>query len=93
VPLVLGVLPRQVGLDPQLVPKSLHRKKRYRKVDKAKLARGVMLCRDCHDAVHRFVSEKELGARFATLDALRAHTEIARFVEWVRGRGGRHRIR
>ena len=76
-----------------LVPRSLHRKKRYQKRDRAELQRGVMLCRDCHDAVHRFVSEKELGARYDTLDALRAHTDIARFVEWVRRRGGRYRFR
>ncbi|HJL20044.1 MAG TPA: hypothetical protein RMH99_30545 [Sandaracinaceae bacterium LLY-WYZ-13_1] len=77
-----------------LVPRSLHRKKRFRRVyTREELQRGVMLCRDCHDAVHRFVSEKELGAAYPTLDALRAHPQIAKFVRWVRTRGGRHRTR
>ncbi|MFK7988961.1 MAG: hypothetical protein AB8I08_23285 [Sandaracinaceae bacterium] len=77
-----------------LIPRTLHRKPRYkRQFTREALQQGVMLCRDCHDAVHRFVSEKELGAVYRTLDALRAHPEIARFVAWVKGRPGRHRMR
>ena len=76
-----------------LIPKALHRKKRYRALGRAALAQGVDLCRDCHDAVHRFIDEKTLGAHFSTLDALRAHPDVAKFVAWVRRRGGRHRLR
>ncbi|MEC7523200.1 MAG: HNH endonuclease [Myxococcota bacterium] len=77
-----------------LIPRTLHRKKRYqRALSKDELQRGVYLCRDCHDAVHRFVSEKELGASYRTLEALRAHPDIAKFARWVSTRGGRHRMR
>lgn len=77
-----------------LIPRTLHRKSRYRRAfTREELQRGVELCRDCHDAVHRFVDEKALGASYRTLDALRAHPEIAKFVRWVRTRGGRHRVR
>ena len=77
-----------------LIPRSLHRKNRYRKrFRREELQRGVEVCRDCHDAIHRFVPETVLGARYRTLEALRGHPEIARFVDWVRDRPGRHRMR
>lgn len=77
-----------------LIPRTLHRKPRYkRRFPREVLQAGVMLCRDCHDAVHRFVSEKDLGSQYRSLEALRAHPEIARFVTWVRDRPGRHRMK
>lgn len=77
-----------------LVPRSMHRKKRWRRrLTREEMREGVDLCRDCHDAVHRFVPEKVLAEEYRTLEALRAHAEIARFVEWVRHRSGRHRMR
>jgi 5-methylcytosine-specific restriction endonuclease McrA len=77
-----------------LIPKALHRRKRYaRQYTKEELARGVDLCRDCHDAVHRFLTEKQLGEAYHTLELLREHPDVARFVAWVRTRGGRHRLR
>jgi 5-methylcytosine-specific restriction endonuclease McrA len=77
-----------------LIPKALHRRKRYaRTYTKDELARGIDVCRDCHDAVHRFLDEKELGERYHTVEALLAHPEVARFVAWVSTRGGRHRLR
>ena len=77
-----------------LIPKTLHRKPRYRRrFARQELQAGVQLCRDCHDAVHRFVPEKTLGERYRTLEALRRHPDVARFVAWVRRRPGRHRLR
>jgi hypothetical protein len=37
----------------------------------------------CHRKIHSLLSERELAAEFATVSALRAHPEIARFVKWV----------
>jgi hypothetical protein len=44
----------------------------------------VGLCRQCHNAIHKFFGEKELGKRLNTLDKLREEPAIARFVMWVR---------
>lgn len=44
----------------------------------------VSVCRDCHDAIHRFVpDEKDLGRHFNSLDKLRAHPDVARFAAWA----------
>lgn len=43
----------------------------------------VMLHRVCHRKIHAELSEKELARQYNTLDALRAHPDIADFIRWV----------
>jgi hypothetical protein len=43
----------------------------------------VLLHQICHNEVHATLSETELARRYNTVEALRAHPRIARFVEWV----------
>lgn len=45
---------------------------------------GIHVCHPCHKAIHRFLDEKTLGREYRTLEALRAHPELAAFVAWVR---------
>ena len=40
----------------------------------------------CHRTIHAALSNKELERGYATAEALRAHPEIARFVDWVKGK-------
>jgi hypothetical protein len=44
----------------------------------------VLLHQTCHSMIHAVLSEADLARRFATIPALRAHPEIARFIAWVR---------
>jgi ferredoxin len=44
---------------------------------------GVMLCRYCHSAVHRFAPNAVLAQRFSTLEGLASAPEIARFVAFA----------
>lgn len=37
----------------------------------------------CHRAIHAHVSNHELAAEYADLDALRARTDMQRFLRWV----------
>lgn len=46
--------------------------------------RLAMFCRPCHKTVHAILDEKQLERQYNTLDVLRAHPEIARFIRWVR---------
>lgn len=44
----------------------------------------ALLHQICHNEVHATLSETELARRYNTVEALRAHPRLARFVEWVR---------
>ena len=49
-----------------LIPKKMHRRKRFKRLyERADLARGIYLCRDCHDGIHTAYSERELAERLA----------------------------
>jgi len=72
--------------DHHLVPRGEHgRLRRQPDFDLEAAREGtVRLCRPCHRTVHAVLDRRELAERYHTLDALRAHPEIARFVAWVR---------
>lgn len=40
----------------------------------------------CHKAIHATLTNKELERAYASPEALRAHPEIAKFIEWVSGK-------
>ncbi len=43
----------------------------------------VLLHRICHDKIHATLSERELERGYASIEALRSHSEVRRFVRWV----------
>jgi hypothetical protein len=43
----------------------------------------VRLHRVCHAAIHAALSEKELERHYHTIDRLREHPELRRFIAWV----------
>lgn len=46
----------------------------------------VTLHRICHRQVHALFTEVELERQYSTIESLRAHPELARFLAWVRGK-------
>ncbi len=46
----------------------------------------VLLHQICHNEIHASLSETELARNYATIEALRAHPRLAKFIEWVRKR-------
>ena len=40
----------------------------------------------CHRTIHATLTNKELERSHASAQALRAHPEIARFIQWVSGK-------
>ncbi len=44
----------------------------------------VLLHHICHRAIHRHCSESELARRYNTIDLLKEHPDIAKFVSWVK---------
>ena len=37
----------------------------------------------CHRTIHRHLTNQQLARDYASADALRAHSEIAKFIAWV----------
>ena len=76
-----------------LIPVTLHKNRWFkRNFSREDMHRGIMACRDCHDAIHRFIPNKELGRSFNTLEALKTHPDLMRFVQWVSRQHGRIRL-
>lgn len=71
-----------------LIPVTLHSNKWFEKnFDKADMrSRGLMLCPECHSAIHKFIDEKDLGKNYNTKELLLAHDKVAKFVKWVASR-------
>ena len=66
---------------PPEVRRSLHHL-----VPRLKGGRGgstVLLHQICHNEIHAALTEAELARDYASIEALRAHPQIARFVAWV----------
>lgn len=67
-----------------LIPKKLHRRPRFkRRQGKDMLARGIYICRDCHDGIHATYSEIELAQRFSAPEAIAEDPALARHFAWV----------
>lgn len=67
-----------------LVPKKMHRRKRfYNQYSKAELNNGIMICRACHNGIHRFYDEMHLARYLSTLPALLADEKLQNHFLWV----------
>jgi hypothetical protein len=71
-----------------LIPRTRHRKKRNKRLFEREEVRTRILwvCRPCHNHIHDVLSEKELEACYNTRQALLGHSEIRRFVAWIRSK-------
>ena len=46
----------------------------------------VTLHRLCHRQIHALLTESQLARNYSTIEALKGHTEIAKFIEWIRNK-------
>ena len=70
------------------IPKTLHSnkwfKKRYTK--KQMSESGIDICKECHTMIHNMIpSEKDLGRNYNTLEKLKGHPKMAKYLEWRTG--------
>lgn len=67
-----------------LIPKTCHKNSWFKKnFTRDDMKRGINVCNECHFAVHKFISEKELGRNFNTLEKIMEHKLVRGFVEWI----------
>lgn len=73
-----------------LIPQSRHNKPRTRRDhDPSDFdTRIALLCRPCHSQVHHLIDNATLARDYASIQALKTHPELMRFVAWVRKRPG-----
>jgi hypothetical protein len=45
--------------------------------------RVVWVCAPCHRHIHATFSEKELALTYNSVNALKAHPRIRRFIDWI----------
>lgn len=43
----------------------------------------VILHRLCHRQIHATLTENQLARQYFTIEALRSHPEIAKFIQWI----------
>lgn len=43
----------------------------------------VTLHRLCHRQIHALLTENQLARNYSSIEALRSHHEIAKFIEWI----------
>ena len=67
-----------------LNPRTRHHNKRTKRdFGRDAVKETVGLCRPCHKQIHALFSEKELEREWNSLDDLRAHPEVQKFVAWI----------
>lgn len=67
-----------------LIPKKLHRRPRFkRRYSKELLARGIYICRDCHDGIHATYSEPELAQKFTSPEEIVVDPALVRHFAWL----------
>ncbi|MCM5705555.1 hypothetical protein [Larsenimonas salina] len=68
-----------------LIPRTVHRKKRFRKrYSKEQMHTAILwLCRPCHRHIHVVLSEQAMAEQYASRAALMTHPDIAEFVTWL----------
>jgi hypothetical protein len=69
-----------------LIPKTLHSNKKFKKEYDREFMKhhGIWICKkDCHKQIHEFISEKEMGLVYNTLDKLMEHPQVSKYLKWI----------
>ena len=68
-----------------LIPRARHNKARTRRQFSRDEMTGeiAMLCRPCHSQVHRVFEHHELTRYYHTIERIKSHSEIEKFIKWA----------
>ena len=66
-----------------VIPKLVHKRRWVRQLySSEQLQEGIWVCKPCHSAIHRFIDHAELARSFHTVEQLKSHEELGKFVRW-----------
>lgn len=66
-----------------LIPKTLH--KRYcGTYTRTELNCTVDTCKECHKQIHALLTEKQCAADYYTVELLKEHEGMKRFIKWIK---------
>lgn len=71
-----------------LIPQSRHNKARTKRhFSKVDMHTSIaMLCRPCHNQVHKLFSNHELANYYHSVDRLKQHSDVEKFINWIKKR-------
>ncbi len=65
-----------------LIPKTLH--KRYKNTyTKSELHHTIDTCKECHKQIHALISERACATTFNTVELLKEHIGMKKFIKWI----------
>lgn len=78
-----------------LIPLSRHNKARTKRhFSREEMTTDIaMLCRPCHSQIHRLFDNHELASYYHTIARLQEHSEVKKFINWVKKRPAGLKIR
>lgn len=67
-----------------LIPRKMHRRTRFQNEHtRMELARGIEICRICHDGIHDLYDEMTLARRLNSREALLRDDQLRQHVQWA----------
>jgi 5-methylcytosine-specific restriction endonuclease McrA len=67
-----------------LIPRTTHKKLLKRGFETKELNVGIMICRPCHNAIHRLIDEETMASDYYTFDLLMEHAGVVKWIEYAR---------
>src|ERR1044071_2979259 len=77
-----------------LIPRTRHHNKRNkREFDRETVKETIGLCQPCHSQIHTLFTEKELEREWNTIEQIKSHPDVERFIAWIAGKPKGFRLR
>eukprot|EP01026_Neomeris_dumetosa_P015221 TRINITY_DN1576_c0_g1_i10.p3 TRINITY_DN1576_c0_g1~~TRINITY_DN1576_c0_g1_i10.p3 ORF type:complete len:202 (+),score=23.31 TRINITY_DN1576_c0_g1_i10:278-883(+) len=65
-----------------LIPRETHKHMKKKGLTLEELCKCILICRQCHSAIHHFISNKEMAQYYHTLDRLLENEQVQAYVNW-----------
>ena len=70
-----------------VIPRTTHSNKQIKAAyTKAQRKHTEPVCKPCHKQIHVLITEKDMAWQYYTIELLKAHPEVAKWIIWVKDR-------